>query len=77
MRGAQSRPVYYTDSHGIIPADAGSTDLFMSANCMVCWFDKGSSPRMRGARLDPSKPVDFDRIIPADAGSTAPKTPIA
>ena len=91
MRGAR-HVVRHTDVvHGIIPADAGSTEInttpFTGAQdhprgcgehehgLTVMAGKRGSSPRMRGAH--PGDLVDglLGRIIPADAGSTSSARP--
>ena len=71
---------------GIIPADAGSTDVIEWI--FICDWDhprgcgehrfsqpvgrlrRGSSPRMRGARVESTHSAPILGIIPADAGST-------
>ena len=92
MRGALDKANFLADRTGIIPAYAGSTDLFgkrqwrvkdhprvCGEHCLVVWLEipqAGSSPRMRGA-------LDLDYyyhhwggIIPAYAGSTSMAIPI-
>ena len=86
MRGAQRLVQRLRRLDGIIPAYAGSTDLFASNN----WYSGdhpricgehvnrgqqrgqlgGSSPHMRGAPLSIDDLEKFDGIIPAYAGST-------
>ena len=86
MRGARLTCIQAVLSDGIIPADAGSTDM-MIVNELESWdhprgcgehgmgkilkeLETGSSPRMRGALTQRSRLADGMRIIPADAGST-------
>ena len=86
MRGAQVPSVGLRIAHGIIPADAGSTEWVTGwreteedhpRGCgehllAASWqsAEGGSSPRMRGALAARKVPTDQQRIIPADAGST-------
>ena len=86
MRGAQVPSVALRVSHGIIPADAGSTTPMVTVKyprgdhprgcgehlCQQCLsvVPAGSSPRMRGARSASYYLGSGRRIIPADAGST-------
>ena len=87
MRGAHVTGVDGGTVEGIIPADAGSTTLFLTED----GFGKdhprgcgehptplagrhcrlGSSPRMRGVPQAPPMMGNAGRIIPADAGSTS------
>ena len=86
MRGAQVPSVALRVSHGIIPADAGSTTPMVTVKyprgdhprgcgehlCQQCLsvVPAGSSPRMRGALQHSFLVLLPRRIIPADAGST-------
>ena len=86
MRGARQRLSTDRKSKGIIPADAGSTDLGgivqnaeqdhprgCGEHSRACFFAAlawGSSPRMRGALVKVLLGVVGGGIIPADAGST-------
>ena len=90
MRGAQVRSIVGLGSHGIIPADAGSTTSAPSAawtsadhprgcgehsgTSISCEVHRGSSPRMRGAPKKIHIHSRLERIIPADAGSTCSMT---
>ena len=86
MRGAQREELVQAGQDGIIPADAGSTEV---GGCGPCEpgdhprgcgehgvmsegleSDVGSSPRMRGAPLSDGRWGCSAGIIPADAGST-------
>ena len=86
MRGAPYSSTDGVGHHGIIPADAGSTEKLSYLNSVdedhprgcgehsLTTIQKctvcGSSPRMRGARVDYQTDLLPLRIIPADAGST-------
>ena len=86
MRGAQRTDRLRPFSHGIIPADAGSTRPLQVIRDAIkdhprgCGehqqagqrpvLHAGSSPRMRGALLWMVVGTNCTRIIPADAGST-------
>ena len=88
MRGALRITLGDGHGRGIIPADAGSTQVPHTLE--ICPEDhprgcgehisgtpmplarRGSSPRMRGARPTRSSSSTPRRIIPADAGSTDP-----
>ena len=86
MRGAQVHRVVGFRVKGIIPADAGSTEIRTSYprafqdHPRGCGEHatppgrvascQGSSPRMRGAQHGPSRLQSGPGIIPADAGST-------
>ena len=86
MRGAQRKKMSKDDEAGIIPADAGSTDMGMFRSVIdedhprgcgehllglwVADMINGSSPRMRGAPHARQARSRWTGIIPADAGST-------
>ena len=86
MRGAPYERLPVEQRHGIIPADAGSTEyeLFRCFNTEdhprgcgehllgipVRVLVEGSSPRMRGAPVTSNDSDSQAGIIPADAGST-------
>ena len=90
MRGAQFSRGSCPGSLGIIPADAGSTNIVTCTDTVnmdhprgcgehCAWRriytrKQGSSPRMRGALPDNVAGDDSQRIIPADAGSTVRTT---
>ena len=71
MRGALPTLSDTNRSTGIIPADAGSTGMWM----MCLSRPRGSSPRMRGALGKVHVSYVVGGIIPADAGSTPPICP--
>ena len=86
MRGAPAYGTAHGAHLGIIPADAGSTNMVTegcdldedhprgcgehSGEFLLIFTLLGSSPRMRGARVQQRTGVNPERIIPADAGST-------
>ena len=86
MRGAHHHGLSDVLSHGIIPADAGSTPLCLRFACAIEDHPRGcgehaglsvpavrpygSSPRMRGAPVGVLGDQPVGGIIPADAGST-------
>ena len=86
MRGARGRSRGRVPGVGIIPADAGSTEVWKRVSsvttdhprgCREHVTDKGrvdvaagSSPRMQGARRPGRRLLPAGGIIPADAGST-------
>ena len=86
MRGALPPLSRLHHVRGIIPADAGSTDVVRGEepaggdhprecgeHCSafaLSIFESGSSPRMRGAPYSLLYVDQSRRIIPADAGST-------
>ena len=86
MRGAHRKTSYIPQPMGIIPADAGSTDIQVNYSLdpedhprgcgehelehMFTITVTGSSPRMRGALSKNLEEIYPWRIIPADAGST-------
>ena len=67
MRGAQSRARKKQETHGIIPADAGST-----CTCSSSFFISEDHPRGCGEHFSKmgAELYGWERIIPADAGST-------
>ena len=67
-RGAPDRDRYPTAGAGLIPADAGSTELRKAE----AHHRAGSSPRTRGARCSGGAGARARGLIPADAGSTSP-----
>ena len=87
MRGALPCCKTRRPARGIIPADAGSTQVAQykdvadrdhprgcgehSSRAKLHACDMGSSPRMRGARSRDYDQRSGSGIIPADAGSTA------
>ena len=91
MRGARYLCRLCDYSVGIIPADAGSTQVRRSPwtkrrdhprGCGEhrrfsdpAWAVRGSSPRMRGALQAQGAGKKIGRIIPADAGSTNGRMP--
>ena len=86
MRGQPDYDTRLPDSHGITPADAGTTKLGIvhSVQCTdhprgcgdngscgrICIPDVGSPPRMRGQLSSSPLTVLPSRITPADAGTT-------
>ena len=86
MRGAHLVTQIVGSTIGIIPADAGSTEIHIArytgqtdhprgcgehpSDQTSFSMDKGSSPRMRGALAPANLDPDVWGIIPADAGST-------
>ena len=91
MRGAHSWARDMLNKLGIIPADAGSTQIQVVGllvgqdhprgcgehinNRSESYIEQGSSPRMRGAQSSNCSAFAKNGIIPADAGSTGPSTP--
>ena len=89
MRGARSCFSAVSTQLGIIPADAGSTNVGDGSHArfrdhprrcgehlvLCCWTaqGRGSSPQMRGAHDSRHSEPDRRGIIPADAGSTMPR----
>ena len=86
MRGAHLVTQIVGSTIGIIPADAGSTEIHIArytgqtdhprgcgehrARRALVHWWRGSSPRMRGAPAANPSNSTTDGIIPADAGST-------
>ena len=92
MRGARAPDSPEPLHLGIIPADAGSTAMYVigtveskdhprgcgehSPCATLVPISGGSSPRMRGAQPGSPTPARLPGIIPADAGSTMQINPL-